>query len=465
MKSVYVLLCYSLLCLYCTQCKILYQCNFDNSTLEDHCFTTPVLVLNGFALVSEQPPDSPWSDVTSSLKATGNGEVCKLPYKIDKHTWDLYFCYKNVCPTNSSSNSTCASGQFAGIQLSGDTVQSFQLKTESGGIDGINKQYLTYYYYMAYMIGKRIQVRKVEVDGTSSVVDVVTSSSFNGWIKREVNFNAANRGYKLYFDLQKLSANTSFNDIGLDEISISQEDEITTARPTTTTTTTTELTTTTERPTTTTTTTTTTELTTTTERPTTTTTTTTELTTTTERPTTTTTTTERLTTTTATERSTTTQHLTTTITSAIIDATTIASTTVEDSTIRSTITAEQSTTVTSTVQTTTTTSLMRTLPIVETTISDVSTTEQKTSTYFVISTTVQSINITFGQDDDKNLILALTISVPFVCVVVAVSVSISIKTSLSIETGLLSIATPPFTNIDKYVHFLHLLLLVLSYDR
>jgi hypothetical protein len=45
---------------------LLYNCNFDNATIDDNCFTTRILVFTGFQFFSEQPPSSPSSDVTSS---------------------------------------------------------------------------------------------------------------------------------------------------------------------------------------------------------------------------------------------------------------------------------------------------------------------------------------------------------------------------------------------------------------
>ncbi|CAF1111192.1 unnamed protein product [Adineta ricciae] len=186
-------------------------------------------------MLSASPPNNPWSDVTSSLKATSSGEVCKLPFQVGAYTWDLYFCYRRHCPTLFNKNSTCAEGKFAGIQLNQGDKASYQLKTESNGIDGINEQTLVYYYYMSYMIGKSIHVRKVEIGGASSVIDTVTNSPFNGWIRREVRYHAAHRGYEIHFDVEKTSSDSSFNDIGLDEISISEEDETTTHSPTTTT--------------------------------------------------------------------------------------------------------------------------------------------------------------------------------------------------------------------------------------
>lgn len=44
---------------------------------------------------------------------------------------------------------------------------------------------------------KSITVRKKEVDGTSEVIDFVTSSPFNGWIKRQIIFNATTAGYNV----------------------------------------------------------------------------------------------------------------------------------------------------------------------------------------------------------------------------------------------------------------------------
>jgi hypothetical protein len=83
------------------------------------------------------------------------------------------------------------------VQLPDSRIHSFQLKTKSDGIDGINEQYLTYYYYMSTFGQKSIKVRKEEVDGTNEEIDVVTTSPFNGWIKRQVKFNATMRGYKV----------------------------------------------------------------------------------------------------------------------------------------------------------------------------------------------------------------------------------------------------------------------------
>lgn len=56
------------LCICHTQCKILYQCNFDNANITRNCFTNETLIIDGFEIVSADPPSNPWSDVTSSRK-------------------------------------------------------------------------------------------------------------------------------------------------------------------------------------------------------------------------------------------------------------------------------------------------------------------------------------------------------------------------------------------------------------
>ncbi|CAM4925009.1 unnamed protein product [Rotaria socialis] len=154
------------------QSQILYECNFDNATLNEKCFTTDVLLISNFAFLIDQPLDHPASDVTSTLKPMNNGQVCQLPYK-----------------------------------------------AELNNINVTSEQYLIYYYYISNISQKRIPIIK-EVDGTNETIDFVTSSHFNGWTKHEILFNATESGYKIYFDLQKTSSEISLFHIALDEISI-----------------------------------------------------------------------------------------------------------------------------------------------------------------------------------------------------------------------------------------------------
>ncbi|CAF2109069.1 unnamed protein product [Rotaria magnacalcarata] len=177
-----------------------------------------MLTALSFGIFNKDPRVAPFTDVTSiseinydglvlsiffqsfiifyfQAKPTENGELCKLPYKINPYTWDMYFCNKGFCPTATSSNSKCASGQFAHVRLFDTDVYSVSLEV---GTDGINEQCIIYYYYY---IPKRIDIqmsiklRKVEVDSTTEIIDHVTNSSFNGWTQQKINFQARKSGY------------------------------------------------------------------------------------------------------------------------------------------------------------------------------------------------------------------------------------------------------------------------------
>ncbi|CAF3498100.1 unnamed protein product, partial [Adineta steineri] len=199
--------------------QVLYQCNFDG--VNENCFTSTITLTANVGLPSPGVPNGALSDVSSIIKPTANGEMCILPYKVGTYTWDMYFCNRGFCPTANNQNSTCTSGRFGSTQLLNNDKKVFQLKTETGGINGKDQQCLTYYYYMAVVAQKIINIRKEEVSGESVIIDSVTSSPFNGWIVRRVSFNAAAPGYKIYFEAQR--TNTSQAPfVGLDEISIHQ---------------------------------------------------------------------------------------------------------------------------------------------------------------------------------------------------------------------------------------------------
>jgi hypothetical protein len=83
------------------------------------------------------------------------------------------------------------------VQLTNNVVKSYQLKIPSGSINGIAQQCLIYYYYVSTSGQQSITIRKVEIDDTNEMIDFVTSSPFNGWIRRAVTFNTTKRGYKV----------------------------------------------------------------------------------------------------------------------------------------------------------------------------------------------------------------------------------------------------------------------------
>lgn len=127
----------------------------------------------------------------------------------------MYFCNAGFCPTKSSSNSTCQSGQFnvsktilffttiflvgkfGNVPLSNNDTLSFQLKVSNDGIDGEGQQCLIYYYYMPAIARSNITVKKEEKNGQIDIIDSVSDSPFNGWIKRKINFASTNSGYNV----------------------------------------------------------------------------------------------------------------------------------------------------------------------------------------------------------------------------------------------------------------------------
>jgi hypothetical protein len=76
----------------------------------------------------------------------------------------------------------------------------FLLDTNSTGIDGAGAQCLTYYYYLPNINGtnQNIKVIKQEVGSVNNVIiDTVANSSYNGWIKHQVDYNVEQRGYQV----------------------------------------------------------------------------------------------------------------------------------------------------------------------------------------------------------------------------------------------------------------------------
>ncbi|CAF1386847.1 unnamed protein product [Adineta steineri] len=350
---------------------------------------------------SIQPPTAPLSDVTSSLKPTNNGESCKLPYKFDSYTWDMYFCNEGYCQTSTDSTSKCSSGKFGYFGFAAVSKASFTLNTASGGTPGIGEQCLIYYYYLSKITGTdlSITVRKEEVEDISETIDTVTRSPYNGWIKRQVSFHTSKGGYKIYFDFEKtFGPPSSSTIIGIDEISVHQgncpTEPTTQSTPTISMGTTTSITTITEPDMTTnnstetistvqTTDTTVTELSSSSMEPITTTAITTATT-----ATSTTTTTTVSTTTTATSTSTTTSTATTTTTS----TTTIITTTTTATTTTTTTTTTTATTTTTTASTTISTSTITSTPntVITTTTTTTSTSMQTTTTITTTSRTSTS---------------------------------------------------------------------------
>ncbi|CAF1102769.1 unnamed protein product [Adineta steineri] len=216
-------------CLVIAYAQILYQCNFDNNTLANLCLKPEqlagLLISEQLGSADIQPPISPLSDVTSSLKPTSNGQSCNLPYQLNAYTWDMYFCNDGYCQTTTDSTSKCSSGKFGYFNFQAPRKASFRLNTDLGGTNGTDDQCLTYYYYLSNITGtaQSITVRKQEAGDISETIDIVISSPYNGWIKRQVSFYTSKGGYKVYFDFEKTSGpNILTTIIAIDEISVHQ---------------------------------------------------------------------------------------------------------------------------------------------------------------------------------------------------------------------------------------------------
>jgi hypothetical protein len=114
-----------------------FKCEFSSNL----CFQDSELIItNGTEFISDdinESPRAPLSDVTSTSKSsslfysnqiytlmnitdepTNNNETCQLPYQLSMHnstnttSLDMWFCYKNECPTKTEELSTCKSGKF-----------------------------------------------------------------------------------------------------------------------------------------------------------------------------------------------------------------------------------------------------------------------------------------------------------------------------------------------------------------
>lgn len=97
-------------------------------------------------------------------------------------------------------------GQFGYLEIWANNHKvTYPLNTLKNGINGLNQQCLLYYYHMSIIPGTvdKITVRKEEQTGTSTIIDTVSSSPINRWIRRNVTFTSTKAGYKVipYFSL------------------------------------------------------------------------------------------------------------------------------------------------------------------------------------------------------------------------------------------------------------------------
>ncbi|CAF5069313.1 unnamed protein product, partial [Rotaria sp. Silwood1] len=102
----------------------LFNCDFSASS----CFAnSELLIRNGSEFTSvdiiSEPPRFSLSDVSSIREPTDNNETCTVPYQPSRDnstnttSWDMWFCYKNQCPTKSVELANCTSGNYGLITI------------------------------------------------------------------------------------------------------------------------------------------------------------------------------------------------------------------------------------------------------------------------------------------------------------------------------------------------------------
>ncbi|CAF3775740.1 unnamed protein product [Rotaria sp. Silwood1] len=202
----------------------MFDCDFSLTS----CFENGELLItpgNEFtpADISE-PPRAPLSDVSSISKPTNNHETCKLPYRpsINSSTnmtsSDIWFCYKNQCPTKSQKLANCTSGNYGLITMDAWTpnktiTQSINRKMMTHNT--VTEHCLQYYYYFTVYDqldwGQHISVfiktdaetgKKFEIDRLS-VADMIE----NRWHFRNKTFNATFSTYTLIFYFEVVNIN------------------------------------------------------------------------------------------------------------------------------------------------------------------------------------------------------------------------------------------------------------------
>ncbi|CAF1154156.1 unnamed protein product [Rotaria sordida] len=191
-----------------------------------------LVVTNGSEFTSvdiiNEPPRAPLSDVSSINEPTDNNELCKLPYQpsIDNSTnengAELWFCYKNQCPTESQQLANCKSGNYGLISIepweSSKTINE-SINEEMMIRSSVGQRCLRYYYYFTVYDkldwGQHISVlikfdnetnNEIEIDRLSAV-DMIE----NRWYSRDKTFNSILANYSLMFRFEVTNVNRTDN--------------------------------------------------------------------------------------------------------------------------------------------------------------------------------------------------------------------------------------------------------------
>ncbi|CAF3903258.1 unnamed protein product [Rotaria sordida] len=207
----------------------MFNCDFSTT----QCFEGGELVItngnefNSVDIINE-PPRAPLSDVSSINEPTDNNERCELPYRlpIDNSTnengAELWFCYKNQCPTESQQLANCKSGSYGLISIepweSSKTIVE-SISEEMMIRSFVGQRCLGYYYYFTVYDkldwGQQISVlikfdnetnNEIEIDRLS-VVNMIE----NSWHPRNITFNSIFANYSLIFHFEVTNINRTDN--------------------------------------------------------------------------------------------------------------------------------------------------------------------------------------------------------------------------------------------------------------
>ncbi|CAF1140238.1 unnamed protein product [Rotaria sordida] len=207
----------------------IFSCNFSTTP----CFEGGGLTVtngnefNSVDIISE-PPRAPLSDVSSANGPTDNNERCELPYRLpignstNENSPEIWFCYKNQCPTKSQKLANCKSGNYGLISIEPWESRKTIFKSINKGMmirNSVGEQCLLYYYYFTVYDkldwGQHISViiksdnatdNEIEIDRLSAV-DMIE----NRWQSRTKTFNSAPTNNSLIFRFEVTNINRTID--------------------------------------------------------------------------------------------------------------------------------------------------------------------------------------------------------------------------------------------------------------
>ncbi|CAF4211202.1 unnamed protein product [Rotaria sordida] len=159
---------------------------------------------------------------------TDNNERCELPYRlpIDNSTnengAELWFCYKNQCPTKSQKLANCKSGNYGLISINASESAKTIIKPVSQEMitrNIVGEQCLRYYYYFTVYDkldwGQHISVLIKSDNTTNNEIEIDRPSAVgmveNRWHPRNITFNSISANYSLMFRFEVTNINRTID--------------------------------------------------------------------------------------------------------------------------------------------------------------------------------------------------------------------------------------------------------------